>query len=101
MKKQRLYTLTHKQIQEIKKEAYDQALQTIYPEIAKKSFLLMLTIPLEVLITEEYWMDVAREKMPIFIEEVLALYNAHEAGSITLEEMEDDLWEFAGVRMKK
>lgn len=89
-KQTKTYTLTQEQMDEL----YNKALK----EAVKKAFFLMLAIPLEILITEEYWMQSAKEKMPKFMDEVLYLYNAYEEGSISIEEMEMDLWDFAGIK---
>lgn len=89
-KKTKTYTLTQEQMDEL----YNKSLE----EAVKKAFFLMLAIPLEILITEEYWMKSAKEKIPKFMDEVLYLYNAYEEGSISIEEMEMDLWNFAGVK---
>lgn len=89
-KKTKTYTLTQEQMDEL----YNKSLK----EAVEKAFFLMLAIPLEILITEEYWMESAKEKIPKFIDEVLYLYNAYEEGSISIEEMELDLLNFAGVK---
>jgi hypothetical protein len=92
-KKTKVFTLTQAQIDQIKEQAMNDAVD--------KVFILMLALPLEVLITEDYWMKSAKRRLPKFIDEVLSLYKAYEAGSISIEEMEEDLWEFAGVKLDK
>lgn len=89
-KKTKTFTLTQQQIDIMKDEAVTEAIKT--------SFILMLALPLEVLITEDYWKKSAKKKLPKFMDEVLRLYKGYESGMITLEEMEADLWEFAGIR---
>ena len=92
VKKMKTFTLTQDQINVIKEAAVKDAVE--------KSFILMLALPLEVLITEDYWMKSAKTRIPKFIDDILNLYNAYEEGSISIEEMEKDLWDFAGVRCR-
>lgn len=91
-KKQKVYTLTQAQIDKIKEDVYNEAATT--------AFLLMLAIPLEVLITEEYWMKSAKKRIPKFINDMLYLYKAYELGDLSLEEMQEDLKEFAGITLE-
>lgn len=90
-KKEKVYTLTQGQIEEIKKQTLNEAVD--------KVFLLMLAIPMEVLISD-YWMKSAKKRIPKFIDDVLYLYKAYERGDITIEEMESDLKEFAGITLE-
>lgn len=92
-KKTKTYNLTQEQIDAIKKEATSEAIR----EVTDTAFLLMLAIPLEVLITEDYWMKSAKRRIPKFIDAVLEVHQAYERGSISLEEMKADLKEFAGI----
>lgn len=96
LKKDKIFTVTQAQIDMMKQEAYDQAIK----EVSEKAFILMLALPLEVLITEEYWMKSAKKRMPKFIDDILKLYKAYEEGSISMEEMEEDLWTFGGIRCR-
>lgn len=89
--KTKTYTLTQEQIDEIRNKAVDVA--------TKNAFLLMMTIPLEVLISEEYWLKSAKKKLPKFMDEVLKLYDTYEHGNITMQDMKNDLWEYAGIRV--
>lgn len=89
-KKTKTFVLTQEQIDQMKEETINEA--------AAKAFFFMLAIPLEVLITEEYWKKSAKKKIPKFINDMIQLYKAYEEGSISMEEMESDLWEFAGIR---
>ena len=51
------FVLTQEQINEIKKQAADDAIELM----AEKTFVLMLGLPLEILITEEYWKKSAKK----------------------------------------
>lgn len=94
-KKVKTFVMTQEQIDDIKR----QAAKEVIDKISQDSFILMLAIPLEVLITEEYWMSTAKEDMPKFIDEVLRVYKGYADGMISLDEMKEDLWTFAGVRV--
>lgn len=92
MQRIKTYTLTQQQLDAIKGAAVKRAVE--------KSFFLMLAVPLEVLIREDYWMNEAKEKMPGFIDDVLEVYKAYENGDISIEEMESDLLKYAGIQCK-
>lgn len=93
-KHNKTFVLTQDQINEIKKQAADDAIGLM----AEKAFVLMLGLPLEILITEEYWQKSAKKRLPKFMDDVLTLYKAYQNGLISFEEIEADLWEFAGIR---
>ena len=88
----KVYTLTQAQIDQIKQQAVEEAVD--------KAFFLMLALPCEVLANEGYWEKSAKKKMPKFIEDILSLYTAYEQGVVTMEQMKKDLWEIAGVRLE-
>lgn len=90
-KKAKTFVLTQEQIDSLKKEAINEAVD--------KAFILMLALPLEVLLSEEYWMKSAKKRLPKFMDEILKLYKAYESGNIDLKDMEDDLWEYGGIRV--
>jgi hypothetical protein len=92
-KKTKVYTLTQEQIDQIKREAGDKAIDT--------AFTLLLAIPLEVLIGEGYWEKTAKKRLPKFLDEVLSLYDSWEKGVITLEDLKADLWEYGGIRLEE
>lgn len=92
-KKTKTYVMTQEQIDAIKEEAREEAVE--------KAFILMLALPLEVLISEDYWIKSAKKRMPKFIDQILSLYESYEAGVLTIEDLEKDLWEFGGVRLGK
>lgn len=78
------YNLTQEQINQIKKEARDEAIDT--------AFTLMLAIPLEVLIGDGYWAKSAKRRLPKFLDDVLSLYDSWNKGVLTIEELREDLW---------
>jgi hypothetical protein len=90
-KKQKTYTLTQAQIDQIKADATEEAVN--------QAMVLMLTLPLEVLITD-YWPKTAYKRGQEFIEKVLALYHRWENGEVSMDELKEDLWEYGGIRFE-
>lgn len=90
-KKQKVYTLNQAQIDKMKAEAVDEAVH--------QALALMLTIPLEVLITD-YWPKTAYKRGQEFTEKVLALYQRYENGEVSMEALQEDLWEYGGIRLE-
>lgn len=88
----KVYTLTQAQIDQIKQQAVEEAVD--------KAFFLMLALPCEVLANEGYWEKSAKKKMPKFIDDILSLYAAYEQGVVTMEQMQKDLWDIAGVKLE-
>ena len=87
-----IYTLTQDQINKIKQDARDEAVE--------KALILMLAIPLEVLIGDGYWAKSAKRRIPKFLDDVLSLYDSWNKGVITLEELREDLWEYGGIKLE-
>ena len=85
------YNLTQDQINQIKQEARDKAIDV--------AVTLMLAIPLEVL-KSKYWAKSAKRRLPQFMEEVLSLYADWNKGLLTIEELREDLWEYGGVKLE-
>lgn len=87
-----VYNLTQEQINQIKKDARDEAIDT--------AFTLMLAIPLEVLIGDGYWAKSAKRRLPKFLDEVLSLYDSWNKGVLTIEELREDLWNIGGIKLQ-
>lgn len=92
-KQNKVYTLTQAQIDKIKADAVEEAVD--------KAFIMMLALPCEVLANEGYWEKTAKKRLPKFVDDVLSLYGAYEQGVVTMDQMEKDLWELAGVRLEE
>jgi len=90
-KKQKIYTLNQAQIDKIKSDAIEEAVG--------QALTLMLTIPLEVLITD-YWPKTAYKRGQEFTEKVLALYQRYENGEVSMDALREDLWEYGGIRLE-
>ena len=89
--KTRFYTLNEDQIEQVKKQARDEAVNV--------AFTLMLAIPLEVLIGEGYWEKSAKKRIPKFLDDVLSLYESWEKGVLSMEELREDLWNIGGIKL--
>ena len=85
------YNLTQEQINQIKQEARDEAV-----EIA---VTLMLSLPLEVL-KEKHWVKTAKRRLPKFLDNVLSLYDNWNKGLLTIEDLRADLWEYGGIKLE-
>lgn len=64
----------------------------------EKAFLYMLAIPLNVLVDQ--WGATAKNKAPLFIEEVINLYEAVQEGVVSNEQLAALLDEMAGVKIE-
>ena len=85
------YNLTQGQINQIKQEARNEAV-----EIA---VTLMLALPLEVL-KDKYWVKTAKRRLPKFLDNVLSLYDNWNKGVLTIEELREDLWNIGGIKLQ-
>lgn len=79
------------EIREAKEEAAAKAVND--------ALVLLLALPLEVLM-DYYWTDDYAEKIPEFAERVLDYYNRWEDGEFTLDELREDIWKYAGIRLE-
>ena len=91
-KREKTYTLTQSQINQMKRDAEEEAVNT--------AFLLLLGLPLEVLLGDGYWKKSAKRKLPKFEEDLLSLYDSWEKGVITIEDIKQDLWEYGGIKLE-
>ena len=80
------------EVANIKKQATEDAVDV--------AVTLMLALPLEVLIGDGYWAKSAKRRIPRFIEDVLDIYDSWQKGVFTLEELREDLWKYAGVKLE-
>ena len=85
------YNLTQEQINQIKQEARDEAVGV--------ALTLMLSLPLKVL-KDKYWVKSAKRRLPKFLDNVLSLYDSWNKGSLTIEELREDLWEYGGIKIE-
>lgn len=85
------YNLTQEQINQIKQEARDEAISV--------AVTLMLSLPLKVL-KDKHWVKSAKRRLPKFLDNVLSLYDSWSKGSLTIEELREDLWNYGGIKLE-
>ena len=90
-KKQKTFMLTQAQIDDLKADAANKAVN--------QALALLFTIPLEVLITD-YWPKTAHKRGKEFTEKLLALYHKWEDGKVSMDDLKEDLWEYGGIRFE-
>ena len=76
---------------ELKKEATEEAVNI--------AMVLLLTLPLEVLM-DHYWPKSYEKRIPGFVEHVLDYYRKWQDGEIDIEDLKEDLWTYAGIRLE-
>ena len=89
-KKNKTYVLTQEQIDKMKQDAVDEALDT--------SFGLMLAVPTNVL-ARCYWEKSATKRIPQFIDECLSLYESLGTNTVLLTEIIADVEEVAKIKL--
>lgn len=98
--KEKVYTLTESQIADMLEKERRKA----YEEASKKSidiaWQLMLAIPCEVLLGDDYWPKTAKKKLPKFVNDCLSLYDSYNADVFTLAELREELWKWGGVKLE-
>lgn len=92
---EQLDAVIHEQIgekmDELKKEATEEAVNI--------AMVLLLTLPLEVLM-DYYWPKSYEKRIPGFVEHVLDYYRKWQDGEIDIEDLKEDLWNYAGIRLE-
>lgn len=78
-------------IEDMRKRATEEAVNT--------AMTLFLGLPIEVLM-DFYWQD-EYDKIPEFTERVLDYYYMWQKGEVTMEQIQNDLWEYGGVRLEE
>jgi hypothetical protein len=103
-KKQVTYQLTQAQIDMMFKDKYDRAIALAKKEATddavNTAMVLLLTLPLEVLM-DHYWTKSYRKRIPEFTSYVLQYYQDWQNGELSMEKMQDDLWNLAGIRLEE
>ena len=94
LNEEKKFVLSQSDVVAIQRQAAEDAIKLL----SKRTFIMMMALPLEVLITEDYWMKSAKKKIPKFMDDLLRVYKGYESGQLTMEEMKSDLWEFAGIK---
>lgn len=98
------YNLTRAQLDDMIEEAVSERIKVIKKESTddaiNTALVLTLALPLEVLMNS-YWRKTYAKRIPKFTEQVLDYYRKWESGEITMEDLQNDLWEYGGVRLEK
>lgn len=98
------YNLTKAQLDALIKEKVQSKLDSIKEETTydavNTAMTLMLVLPMEVLM-DHYWTKSYETRIPQFTEYVLEYYNRWLEGELDMDQMKQDLWEYAGVRLEE
>lgn len=106
-KKEKTYTLTQAQIDNIINNSVEQALQLqknkikndAVDEAVDTAFALMLVIPTNIL-ANLYWEKSASKRIPIFLDECMSVYESIGAGSLTITELIEDTEKIGKLKLK-
>lgn len=90
-KKEKVYTLTQGQIDKMKEDAVQEAIDI--------SFAMMLAVPTNVL-ARCYWEKSAAKRVPKFLDECLSLYESLGAGVVAFSELIKDVEEVGKLKMQ-
>ena len=88
-KKDKVYTLTQSQIDEMKASCVDKAVTV--------SFGLMLSIPTKVLL--DYWKKTADKRIPKFLDECISEYERIGSGEIQVADLIREIEETINIKM--
>lgn len=80
------------EFKKIKQEATDQAVNT--------AMILLLSLPMKVLM-DHYWTKSYAKRIPEFNAYVLEYYEQWQNGELSLAILQDELWEYAGIRLEE
>lgn len=80
------------------REAAKKESAKLQEEAMMDAFLCMIAIPLNVLLAD-YWQKSGKKRAGVFVEECFKLFNAFIDGVVTKEEMNDFVWDAAGIRV--
>ena len=89
-KKGKTFTLNQEQIQTLKQNAYEEAMDM--------SFGLTLAVACDVL-ARLYWEKTAHKKIPEFVDECLSLYESMSLDIVKMTEIIKDVEEVAGIKL--
>ena len=106
-KKEKTYTLTQAQIDNIINNSVEQALQLqknkikndAVEEAVDTAFALMLVIPTNIL-ANLYWEKSASKRIPIFLDECMSVYESIGAGTLTITELIEDTEKIGKLKLK-
>lgn len=98
------YNLTKAQLDALVKEKIGEELKKVKQQATEDAvntaMILLLTLPLEVLM-DHYWKKSYAKRIPEFTNYVLEYYEKWQNGELDMEKLQEDLWEYGGVRLEE
>ncbi|MBS6180551.1 MAG: hypothetical protein KH921_07160 [Erysipelotrichaceae bacterium] len=98
------YNLTKAQLDTLVKEGIGEELKKIKQQATEDAvntaMILLLTLPLEVLM-DHYWKKSYAKRIPEFTNYVLEYYEKWQNGELDMGKLQEDLWEYGGVRLEE
>lgn len=98
------YNLTKAQLDALVKEKINDELKKVKQQATEDAvntaMILLLTLPLEVLM-DHYWKKSYAKRIPEFTNYVLEYYEKWQNGELNMEKLQEDLWEYGGVRLEE
>lgn len=96
------YNLTREQLDILVKEEMQKHIgnmrQEVTDDAVNTAMTLLLTLPMKVLM-DHYWTKSARQRIPQFTEHLLDYYQKWQAGEFEMDELQQELWEFGGIKL--
>lgn len=103
MNKEKCYMVTKSQLDKIIKDKISVEMknmeQEAFDNAVNTTMVLLLGLPLEVL-KNHYWKKSYDKKIPGFTEHILDYYKKWQNGELNLDDIREDLWNDAGVRLE-
>lgn len=90
--KERVKDTIKNQLAKVKQEATEDAINT--------AMVLTLALPLEVLM-DHYWQKSYAKRIPEFTNYILEYFHKWENGELDMNKLQEDLWEYGGVKIEK
>lgn len=101
--KTKTYNLTEEQLRiHIERGVREELLrqkERIKNDAVSDAVKLLFTLPMEVLM-DHYWKKSYEKKIPEFTAYLLDYYQRWQDGEFTMEQLEQDLWEYGRVRLE-
>lgn len=86
-------------IQEKIGKKLEESKREIYEETVNTTLALLLGLPMKVLM-DDYWKKSYKKRIPEFIDKVLELYDKWQDDKLDISELNQELWDVAGIRLE-